>query len=144
MSFFVFMKGPKSKTNRIWAALTLSTAIYGFCAYMASISEDPKMAFFWWQAAYYGIILIPVFFLHFTCSFLNIKNSLLIKITYGITFALWILNLLRPDIFLGEVTLFFTDSKIFKAGYWVYPPSLFLYFFIVFFQFIIGAIYKTI
>lgn len=144
MSLFVFIKGPKSKANRIWSALTLCTAIYGFSAYMVSISEDPQLAFFWWRIAYIGIIMIPAFFMHFTCSFLDIKRPLLIKIIYIITFVLWILNLLKPDIFLGNVALFFAKSKIFKGGYWIYPPSPLLYFFIIFLFFGVGIIWSHI
>jgi len=132
MSIFVLVKGPKTKANKIWSILTFCVAIYGFGAYMVSLSPDAQSAFFWWQISYIGIIMIPVFFTHFTCSFLDIKRPRLLKIVYFITFALWILNIFRKDLFLGNVTLFFTNSKLFKPGYWVYPPSPLLYFFIIF------------
>jgi hypothetical protein len=132
MSIFVFVRGPKTKANKIWSILTFCVAIYGFGAYMVSISEDPQSALFWWQIAYIGIILIPALFMHFTCSFLDIKHPGFMKIIYFITFALWILNIFRRDLFLGNVSLFFVDSKLFKPGYWVYPPSPLLYFFIIF------------
>ncbi len=131
MSLFIFLKGPKTKANKIWSVFTCSVAIYGFGAYMVSLTQDAQAAFFWWQVAYIGIIFIPVLFVHFTCAYLNIKQPFL-KIIYLITFALWLLNILRPRLFLGDVTLFFADSKIFKAGYWVYPPGPLLYFFIIF------------
>lgn len=133
ISLFVFLKGPKTKTNRIWTILTISIAIYGFGAYMVSLSKDVQSAFFWWQAAYLGIIMIPVLFMHFVCSFLDIKRPLLLKIIYSIGFVLLILNIFRRDLFMGNVSLFFADSRIFKSGYWAYPPSPILVFFIIFF-----------
>ena len=131
MCTFVFLKGPKTKANKIWTVLTFSVAIYGFGAFMVSISENPQSALFWWQIAYTGIILIPALFMHFICAFLNIKHFRFMNFIYFVTFALWILNIIRRDLFLGKVSLFFSDSNLFKAGYWVYPPSPVLYAFII-------------
>jgi len=132
MSIFVFVKGPKSKANKIWTIMTFCVAIYGFGAYMVSISQNPQSALFWWQIAYIGIIMIPVLFTHFLCLFLDIKRPFFLRTIYFITFALWILNIFRRDLFLGNVTLFFTNSKLFKPGYWVYSSTPLLRFFIIF------------
>jgi hypothetical protein len=132
MSIFVFVKGPKTKANKIWSILTFCVAIYGFGSYMVSLAKDSATAFFWWQVAYIGIIMIPALFTHFICSFLDIKRPLLLKNVYFISIVFWILNILRKDLFLGNVKLFFANSKLFKPGYWVYPPTPLLYFFIIF------------
>ncbi|MGE5196927.1 MAG: histidine kinase dimerization/phospho-acceptor domain-containing protein, partial [Deltaproteobacteria bacterium] len=129
------MKGPKTRTNRIWSALTIANATYGFGAYMVSLSGDAQSAFFWWQMAYLGIILIPVFFMHFVYSYLGIKRPVFLRSVYAVSFIFWILDIFRKDLFLGRVSLFFADSKIFKPGYWVYPPSPLLVFYIIFFFF---------
>jgi signal transduction histidine kinase len=133
MSLFVLVKGPRIKSNRIWSTLTLCVAIYGFGAYMVSLAQDPRSALFWWQIAYIGIILIPVFFMHFTCASLGLKRPLLLKSLYIVSGILWILNILNGGFFLGKAALFFTGSKVFKPGYWVYPASPLLYFFIFIF-----------
>jgi len=132
MSIFVFVKSPRNKTKKIWSILTFCVAIYGFGAYMVSLCEDAQSAFFWWQFAYIGIIVIPALFMHLTYSLLNIKRPPFLKYIYFITSVLWILNIFRGDLFLGNVKLFFVNSKIFKPGYWAYPPSIFLRFFIIF------------
>jgi len=132
ISIFVFVKGPRNKTNKIWTILTLSIAIYGFGGYMVSLSENAHSALFWWQVAYIGIILIPVLFMHFVCSFLDIKRPFLLRIIYFLTSVVWILNIFAKDLFLGNVSLFFENSKIFKSGYWIYPPTPFLIFYIIF------------
>lgn len=133
ISIFVFVKGPKTKTNKIWIVLTLTIAIYGFGAYMVSLSEDAKSAFSWWQFAYIGIIMIPVLFMHFVYSFLDIKRPVFLRTIYVFSLAMLLLNIFRKDIFLGKVSLFFADSKIFQPGYWIYPPSPFLLFYILVF-----------
>ncbi len=133
ISILVFVHGARNKTNRIWVMLSLSIATYGFGAYMVSLSRNPDRAFFWWQVAYLGIIMIPVMFYHFVCSFLGIKRPRMLKIMYAASFAYLALCVLRRDIFLGQVSLFFKDSRIFAPGYWVYPASPFLKSFIIFF-----------
>jgi len=133
ISILVFVHGAQNKTNRIWVMLSMSIATYGFGAYMVSLSRSPDTAFFWWQIAYIGIIMIPIMFYHFVCSFLGIKRPRMLKIMYAVSFAYLLLCFLRRDIFLGQVSLFFKDSKIFAPGYWVYPASPFLKSFIIFF-----------
>jgi signal transduction histidine kinase len=132
ISVFVFTKGSRNRRNRIWILLTLAIALYGFGAYMVSISSGPQEAHLWWQVAYMGIIFIPALFMHFVCKLIDIKRPVLLRILYSITFFLWVLNIASRDIFLGNVTLFFADSQFFKPGYWVYPPSPWLIFFIIF------------
>jgi signal transduction histidine kinase len=132
MSIFVFVKSPRNKTKKIWSILTFCVAIYGFGAYMTSLSKDPQSAFFWWQIAYIGIIMIPVLFMHLTYSLLEIKRPRSLKSIYFITFILWVLSIFRRDLFLGNVKLIFINSKLFKPEYWIYPPSPLLCFFIIF------------
>ena len=134
ISLFVFVKGPKNKTNRIWCILAISISVYGFGAYMGSFSTESETALFWWQIAYIGIIMIPVLFMHFVYSFLFIKRPYLLKITYIVTIILWLLNIFKKELLLGSVenvTLFFADSKLFKPGYWIYPPLPLLVLFII-------------
>jgi len=132
ISILVFAKGPRNKTNKIWSILTVAIAIYGFGAYMVSLAKDAESALFWWQVSYIGIIFIPVLFMHFVSSYLAIKRPFFLKSLYGITFIFLILNFFLRDLFLGNVTLFFTDSKVFEPGYWVYPSSFLLKSFIFF------------
>ncbi|MCX7926533.1 MAG: ATP-binding protein [Candidatus Omnitrophica bacterium] len=132
IAILVFFHGARNKTNRIWVPLAFSIAIYGFGAYMVSLSKTAEKAFFWWQIAYIGIIMIPVFFYHFVCSYLGLKRPKSIRVMYILSISYLILCWVRRDIFLGGVTLFFKDSKIFAPGYWIYPSSPFLKAFIVF------------
>jgi signal transduction histidine kinase len=132
ISTLVFVKGQRNKTNKIWFILTLSIATYGFGAYMVSLAKDAESAFSWWQVAYLGVVTIPVLFMHFVNSYLDIKRPFFMKFLYVITLILLILNIFRRDLFLGDVTLFFADSQVFKPGYWVYPSTFLLKFFILF------------
>ena len=135
IALFVFAKGAKSRINRIWIIFTLCVAVYGLGAYRVSFSQNAESALFWWQVAYIGIILIPVLFMHFVYSILDIKRTFTFKALYFATFILLILNIFKRELFLGDldnVTLFFVGSKVFKPGYWIYPSKPLLIFYIIF------------
>jgi len=95
---------------------------------MATTAQNSISAFFWWQISYIGIICIPVLFMHFVYVFLEIKRVLLLKIVYLITLPIFLSNIFLEKIFVGNVSLLFTDSKWFTPAWWVYPPGPLLVF----------------
>ncbi|MBL7157217.1 MAG: GAF domain-containing protein [Candidatus Omnitrophica bacterium] len=123
IALFVYFKGRHSKLSKIWAFFTFCVAIYGFGAYMAVTAQNYDSAFFWWQVSYVGVILLPALFLHFVLSFLEIKKPILLNVVYVITFLIWIANIVSKNLFIGHVSLLFTDSRIYKPAWWVYPPG---------------------
>lgn len=123
IALFVYVKSNRSKLSKVWALFTFCVAIYGFGAYMAVTAQNYDYAFFWWQVSYVGVILLPALFLHFVFSFLEIKKPILINTVYIVTFAIWIANILSKNLFIGHVTLLFTNSRIYKPAWWVYPPG---------------------
>ena len=123
IAIFIYVKGHKNKLSKIWSLFTFCVAIYGFGAYMAVTAKDYGSAFFWWQFAYAGVIMLPALFLHFVYSFLNIKRPLFVSIIYIVTLIIWLANIFSKSLFIGHVSLKFLDSKWFQPAWWVYPPG---------------------
>jgi signal transduction histidine kinase len=129
---FVYIKGYNHKLARIWSAFALSAAVYGFGAYLVTLSKNASQAFFWWQVAYIGIILLPFFFVRFIFEFLTIKNPLFIKLTNLFTAIFLVTDIFSKKLFLNECTLYFTQMKGVRPIYFVYPPGPLLKIFIIF------------
>jgi signal transduction histidine kinase len=89
---FVLLKG-RSKVHLTWAAFLTSVALWGFGMFKIGESTNPESAFFWWRIAEIGVILIPVFLVHFVINFLNLKRTVLLSIFYLTVFLLLYLNL---------------------------------------------------
>lgn len=123
IALFVYIKGRGSKLSRIWTLFACSAVIYSFGGWMAVTAKNYDSAFFWWRFSYAGVILLPVLFMHLVYTFLDIKQRLFVKFIYAITLMIWLTNIFRRDLFIGHVTLLFTDSKWFKPAWWVYPPG---------------------
>lgn len=123
IAIFVFAKGRKTKISTIWAIFAACVAIYGFGAYKASGAESYSSAFLWWQISYVGVIMLPVLFLHFVYTFIGIKRPLFLKSVYIITFAILAADIFSKKLFVGNVSLLFTGSAVFKPGWWIYPPG---------------------
>lgn len=136
IAIFLFIKGYKNKISRIWSVFSICVAIYGFGAYMASGAKNYDLAFWWWQFSYVGVILLPVLFLIFVYEFLNIKKRTLINIVAFITVVMLLADIFSKELFIGHVSLLFTDSKLFKPAWWVYPPGPLHIFYTLVFYFV--------
>jgi two-component system NtrC family sensor kinase len=123
IAILVYVKGAKNKINRIWSIFALGVAIYGFGGFKASTAKDPSAAFFWWQIAYIGVIMLPVLITHFIYSFLGINRPHFIKVIYFLNFIMLASDIFCKDLFVGHVSLFFVNSKWFKPAYFIYPPG---------------------
>jgi len=134
MALFVYTKGYRSKLCKTWSIFAICVAIYGFGAYMASGSRNSLSAFFWWQISYIGVIMLPALFIHFVYVFLNIKRAYIIRIVYILSLIVLAADIFSKNLFVGNVSLLFTNSKWFTPAWWIYPPgplhifyTLFLY-----------------
>ena len=123
IALFVYVKGYNNKISRMWSIFAVCVAIYGFGAYMASGSKDYESAFLWWQISYVGVIMLPALFIHFVFVFLDVKRFALVKVIYAVSFFILGTDIFSKDLFIGNVSLLFHNSKWFKPAWWVYPPG---------------------
>ena len=133
IAIFVYAKGYQHRITRIWAVFALCVATYSFGAYMASGAKSYDSAFFWWQVSYIGVIMLPALFVHFVYAFLNIKRSLFLKVIYVITFVILVTDVFTKNLFVGNVSLLFQNSKWFTPTWWIYPPGPVHIFYTLFF-----------
>ena len=140
LAIFVYVKGYRHRLARIWSVFAITATIYGFGAFMVTCAKDASEAFFWWQASYLGVILIPFLFVCLVYEFLGIRRPFIIKFIGLWTVLFLISNFFFKKLFINQCTLHFEGAKWIKPIYFVYPPGPLLYVFI-FFAFIGWVIY---
>ncbi|MFC1549236.1 histidine kinase N-terminal 7TM domain-containing protein, partial [Candidatus Omnitrophota bacterium] len=113
----MFIKGRKNRLCRLWSIFSFCVAIYGFGAYIAANSATEASAFTWWQVSHFGVILIPILFFHFIYTFLGYQNKRLINALYLIAAIFLFLDIFLKNLYIGNVSLLFTDSKYFKPAW---------------------------
>jgi signal transduction histidine kinase len=129
---FVYVKNKKEILNIAWGLFSLSMTICAFGFFMSFIVQNKSEAIFWIRFLNIGAISIPVFFLHFVYSLLDINNrskKTILALIYIITVFF----------ILSDFTHFYiedvTPKWVFK--YWLKPGSLYPLF-IIFFLSCIG------
>jgi len=75
LGLFVYLKNRKQFTNKIWCLLSISIFVWEFAYFMLLVSIDKGKALFWTRVLYSGAIFIPVFFLDFVHSFLDLRET---------------------------------------------------------------------
>ena len=94
LGILVLIKTPNNFTNRLWAYFNFAIALWGLGAYKMGSTHDPQSAFLWCKISHIGIILLPVFDLHFSHYYLEVKNKRLINLIYliGLFFLITLLS----------------------------------------------------
>ena len=78
---FVFLKNRKDLINKTFFLMSLGVAIWSFSYCKWLLTEEREIALFWSRALNFGATLIPIFYLHWVLSLLNLakeKRKLLI------------------------------------------------------------------
>jgi signal transduction histidine kinase len=111
---FVFLKGSKSRVNRIFALLSLSIAVWSFGIVMSIAAPEKTMALFWVRFGHIGSIMIPALFLHFIYEILSYtRKRVILKIAYFFSFVLLVINctnLLIKDVVPKFNIKYYTDG----------------------------------
>jgi signal transduction histidine kinase len=135
LGIFVYVWDRRNSVNRIFALLSLSIAVFTLGQFMREIAPTKAFALFWGgNILFSGLILLPVFFLHFVFTLTNRKR------------------ILKPLIILYVISCFFfillhtTDWLILRDmipkqsfNYYSIPGKLFPSFFILFLAIIVYA-----
>jgi len=127
LGLFVYFKNRKQLVNKKWCLLSTSIFIWEFGYFMLLLSVDKGRALLWTHFLYFGATLIPVFFLDFVHSFLEIreKRKKLIK-------TLYILSVILLSF---VFTPFFVKDIVPKLSFKYYPqPGIVYHFFLLIFS----------
>jgi len=119
---FVLIKTSKILSNRLWAYFNLAISLWGLGAYKTGLAHDSQSALLWLNIGHIGVTCIPIFLIHFTHYFLEIKNKNLIRLAYfvGIFFLI--------EIFFGK--LMPHVKLMFNSFYYgTNPPFIYFIFF---------------
>ncbi len=125
IGFLVYIYDRKNITKQWWALFAVSVSIWGFGAYIISVSEEARSALFWWRIAHIGIIMIPSSFLIFAYYFFNQQSK--VKTTSLIIATIIFLFLNGTSYFINSV------QKLFGNLYYDTPPTPLYVVFILFF-----------
>jgi len=91
---FVYLKDPRSPSNKAWSFFSLTIAVWGYSYFFWQVSADKLYALFWCRSLMVSAIFIPVTFLHFLLVWLDLyhsKKSILV-ISYTVSFINLIFN----------------------------------------------------
>ena len=88
---FIYFKNPKKLTNKTFGLLTLSLAVWSLSYGFWHISGEKEMALFWIRFFTIGSTFIPITFLHWVLSILDIQKKRKLIIIGGYIFAIILL-----------------------------------------------------
>ncbi|MDP3725737.1 MAG: ATP-binding protein, partial [bacterium] len=125
LAILVFLHNRRQSLNQVWALFALSVAVWGAGAYMISRVQVVEEALLWWRLTHIGIILIPVFFVHFVYIFLDIKKRFGVYITYATGIFFLIAN--------ATPYFIFQMRYVFGQFYYDSPPGVLYTPFVIFF-----------
>jgi len=88
LGFFVYLKDRKNLINKTFSLMGLGIVIWSFSYCKWLLVEEKEIALFWSRALNFGATLIPIFYLHWALSFLNVvkKKRRLLIAGYLMTF----------------------------------------------------------
>jgi len=95
LGFFVLLKSPKVKVNILWFLTCMAVTLWGLGYILVMTSSSDNVASIYLKITYFSIVVIPVLFFHFICSFLyqDKKYKSLIWFGYAVSALFFILIL---------------------------------------------------
>lgn len=132
VGIFVFSKRNKSRETLLWSLTVISVAVWSSGLYKVITSTSQEEGIYWNKLLYFGAILVPPFFYHFTVEFFRLsqKNKNKIVIFYVLALVFLLFN--------------FTSRSFIKSAdsfahfdYWVAGGFVYYYFYVPYFFFLI-------
>lgn len=132
LGFFVFSQNKKSNINRFFALFALSVAIWAVGYFFWQLSKTMETALFWIKFLMVPAVFVPIFYLHFVTSLLDLNKKLKPILVIGYLFAL-------VFAFLNIFSSYFVKgvSEKLSFSFWPDPGIIFHIFLFTFFSFAI-------
>ena len=124
LPFCVFiLKHGKNRVTFYYLLHCFSIAIWGICAFLAAISDNPSVSLTIWIIAYSAVLFIPVFLLHSILILIGNLNKLLLILSYSQALCFLFLNIKNK--------LFYGIKLMFGSFYWAQGGTLYLISFVL-------------
>ncbi|MBU1163945.1 hypothetical protein KKA15_00090 [Patescibacteria group bacterium] len=135
LGVYTLYRNPKGRANQMWFLTSIAIVIWNIGYLISTNSQTEAVSAQWVYLTYCGVLLIPIFSMHFVISFLHQekRKKYLLVVSYVITLLSFVL-LYKTD-FIIEGT-FYTSGFGFNED----PGKYFWVFLIYFFSL---AIYST-
>ena len=91
---YVFVKNKRGRIEDLFFLFALSVSLWGFSTWwlgLAGVASEASLTL--WRLAHIGLILMPALFLHFIHSLLDVKKSVVLRLTYVLAAVFSVLNL---------------------------------------------------
>lgn len=136
MCMFMLIKGGERKENRIWGYFCFFAFIWQVGSVGFSTTTSKDMAFFWWQIAHIGTIVVPAMFFHFVCSYLGLKKRWLIFSAYSLVGIFLVYNFFYKELFIGDLR--FAFNQFYYIDWPKYHNPAYLAFYILLYALLLG------
>src|ERR1043166_5787448 len=118
LALLVLFNNSRALVNRVYCLLSICFAVWNYGTYWMFKVQDAEMALFWARFLQFGVIFIPVSFLHLSLLLARIRPGRYILALYAVSILLALSNL-TPHFIAGvRKTSFAWYSKA-GPGFWV-------------------------
>lgn len=126
LGFWVLSINKKNRVNQAFAWFCFAVAIWSWAYCFWPIALDKESILFWFRILHIGAILIPIAYLHFVLTFLEIDRKKLVLLVFGYLAAAVFLAVDFTPLFIADMV------PKFSFDYWAVPGP-FYHFFLLFF-----------
>jgi len=136
LSVLVLFKDRKNKINQLLSLVCLALALWAWPYIGWPLSKTAVGTLFWFQVLHIGACFIPVFYLHFVVTWLDLndrKNKIIIKLGY--IFSTFFAFLTFSPLFIKDMV------PKFSMRFWAEPGVLYHFYLVVFFGLLLYSYY---
>ncbi len=126
LAFFIYIKNPSSRVNRLSSLFLFSFGIFAFGQVALSMSTDNGMAFIWARVKLLGLIFFAPLFLHTVLASADKGNVLLGRMRYLYLPSVFFVLILGTRLLIADVRLwrYGYDLELGQMGWAIIPLFL--------------------
>jgi len=131
LGIFLFIAGKARLEIRICSYMCFGVVFWQIGSFGFSTATSKEMAFYWWQFAHIGAMIVPPIFLHFTCLYLNIRKNRMTILAYIFSLIFIVINFCCGRYFIGDLRL--TPDHFYWLDWFRYHNPLLIFYYLVFY-----------
>jgi len=135
----MFIRGKSRFEIRIWGYICFGVVFWQIGSFGFATAKTKEMAFYWWQFAHIGTMLVPPLFFQFICIYLEIRKKWLQISAYAISVIFIVINFYWGRYFIGDLRL--TPEKFYFIDWFNYRNPLFIIYYVLAYALLLGYSY---